>query len=195
MATISVRAGVALHLAERHPEQTVEALETIKKIGDDGLAEVRSILGILRSDDDLTVNGSRLPRGSLARLDPLLDANRATGLDVEVRVAGQARVVPAAVDLAAYRIVQESLTNVARHANARRAEVEIGYERSQLRISVRDDGVGQSGAAVAGHGISGMRERAAALGGVFHAGTLSGGGFEVRCVLPLPPGSSAAEPV
>jgi signal transduction histidine kinase len=189
MATISVQAGVGIHLLKTRPAQAVEALSTIKQISDEGLNDVRTILGVLRADDDQ--GQPRSPRGSLDQLDALLDPVRAAGVEPKLTVHGSARPLPAAVDLAAYRIIQEALTNVLRHARARTVQLDLGYEPSQVVIRIHDDGSaagpGQAGTnGQGGHGISGMRERALALSGQFTAGPHPDGGFQVRCTLPTP---------
>jgi signal transduction histidine kinase len=189
MATISVQAGVGIHLLKTRPAQAVEALSTIKQISDEGLNDVRTILGVLRADDDQ--DQPRSPRGSLDQLHALLDPVRAAGVQPQLTVHGSARPLPAAVDLAAYRIIQEALTNVLRHARARTVQLDLGYEPSQVVIRIHDDGSaaspGQAGTnGQGGHGISGMRERALALSGQFTGGPHPDGGFQVRCTLPTP---------
>ncbi|HEY9412804.1 MAG TPA: histidine kinase [Jiangellaceae bacterium] len=190
MAAISVQAGVAVHVMHRQPAQATEALTTIKRISDDGLAEVRVLLGVMRDP------GDPLPRsGSFARqLEGLLDVSRSTGLDATLAVHGDIRPLPAPVELAVFRIVQESLTNVRRHARADTVRVRLDVGPDHLVVTVRDDGGTAASAAPdvrataatapAGHGIEGMRARAVGLGGRFSAGAVPGG-FEVRTVLPL----------
>ena len=189
MATISVQAGVGIHLLQTRPAQAVEALTTIKQISDQGLTDVKTILGVLRADSD--PGQPRAPRGGLEQLEALLDPVRAAGVQPQLTVHGSARPLPAAVDLAAYRIIQEALTNVLRHAHARTVQLDLRYEPSQVVIRVLDDGSaaspGQTGGnGQDGHGISGMRERALALSGQFAAGPHPDGGFQVRCALPTP---------
>ena len=189
MATISVQAGVGIHLLQTRPAQAVEALTTIKQISDQGLADVKTILGILRAAND--PDQPRTPRGGLDQLDALLDPVRAAGVQPQLTVHGSARPLPAAVDLAAYRIIQEALTNVLRHARARTAWLDLRYEPERVVIRIRDDGSaaspGQAGTnGQDGHGISGMRERTVALSGQFTAGPHPDGGFQVRCALPTP---------
>jgi signal transduction histidine kinase len=189
MATISVQAGVGIHLLRTRPAQAGEALTTIKQISDQALADVKAILGVLRADND--PDQPRTPRGGLDQLEALLDPVRAAGVQPQLTVHGSARPLPAAVDLAAYRIIQEALTNVLRHARARTAWLDLRYEPSQVVIGIRDDGSaaspGQAGTnGQGGHGISGMRERALALSGQFTAGPHPDGGFQVRCALPTP---------
>ncbi|WP_447009534.1 sensor histidine kinase [Saccharothrix hoggarensis] len=178
MAAISVQAGVAVHVMGRRPEQAAEALQAIKRISDDGLAEVQVLLGVMRSENVRALTAT----GGLAQLDKLLDV---AGVDVELSVAGDDRAVPVAVDLAAFRVVQESLTNVRRHSDASEVWVALTYREDSLEVVVRDNG--SPGAPrpspVGGHGIEGMRARAEALGGELTAGRVSDG-FEVRCRLP-----------
>lgn len=193
MATISVQAGVGLHVLDQRPGQAREALGTIKKVCDEGLTDVKTILGILRADGP---EQPRAPRGGVDRLTELVDGAEAAGLRVELTVDGDPRPLPAPVDLAAYRIVQEALTNVLRHAGARTVRLALTHEPSRLLIRIRDDGAAASadetgadetGAATGcGHGIDGMRERARALSGRLTAAPHPDGGFEVRAELPLP---------
>ena len=188
MATISVQAGVGIHLSEQRPAQALEALTAIKKISDEGLAEVKTILGVLRTD----AVEPRAPRGGIDQLGELLDSARAAGVEAELTVDGSPSTLPATVDLAAYRIIQEALTNMLRHADARRVRLQLSYQPSQLRIRIRDDGTATTAYTAAlpidqrGHGIEGMRERALALSGQLRAGPHAEGGFEVLATLPIP---------
>ena len=192
LATISVQAGVGLHVVEQRPEQAREALTTIKKISDDGLTDVKTILGVLRSDSPAGEGPGqpRAPRGGLDRLTELLDTAEAAGLRVELSVDGDPRPLPAPVDLAAYRIIQEALTNVLRHAEAHTVRLALKHEPSRLLIQLRDDGPTTAAdthpPAVQGHGIDGMRERAHALSGQLTAAPHPEGGFEVCAELPIP---------
>jgi len=190
MASISVQAGVGIHLIASRPAQAVEALSTIKHISDEGLTDVKTILGILRADGD-EPDQPRAPRGGLDQLDTLLDPVRAAGIQPTLNVHRGAWPLPAAVDLAAYRIIQEALTNVVRHANARTVQLDLRSEPAQLVIQIRDDGSANAPAhrdtiGKDGHGMTGMRERAMALSGQFAAGPHPDGGFQVRCVIPTP---------
>jgi signal transduction histidine kinase len=184
MAAISVQAGVGLHVIEQRPGQAREALAAIKKVCDDGLTDVKTILGILRSDP--STEEPRAPAGGLDRRAELVDTAEAAGLRVELAVDGDPRPLPAPVDLAAYRIVQEALTNVLRHADARIVRLTVTHEPSRLAVRVRDDGSATSADTPRGHGIEGMRARAAALSGRLTAGPRPGGGFEVYAELPVP---------
>ncbi|MCU1461813.1 MAG: two component system sensor kinase [Acidimicrobiales bacterium] len=180
ISMINVQAGVALHLFDERPEQARTALANIKDASREALHELRSALEVLRYGDDRAV---RAPAPGLAELDRLVDRVRAGGLDVRTETAGEPVALPASIDLAAYRIVQEALTNVTRHAQARAAVVRIRYGDAMM-IEVLDDGRG--GTATAGNGIVGMRERAVALGGTLDAGPAPDGGFAVVAVLPVP---------
>jgi signal transduction histidine kinase len=192
MATISVQAGVGLHVIEQRPGQAREALAAIKKICDDGLTDVKAILGILRADASSVEEEPRAPRGGLDRLTELLDTAETAGLRVELSVDGHSRPLPAPVDLAAYRIIQEALTNVLRHAEAQTVRLALKHEPSRLLIRIRDDGprtsadTHRTAAGWSAHGIDGMRERARALSGRLTAAPHPEGGFEVRAELPIP---------
>ncbi|HWE13586.1 MAG TPA: sensor histidine kinase [Solirubrobacteraceae bacterium] len=185
IATINVQAGAAEHVIATHPEQAVQALSVIKTTSKQALAELREILGVLRQDEGAQ---PRAPAAGLAQLEGLLENARRGGLQVQLDVEGEPGTLPVAVDLAAYRILQESLTNVVRHAGTARAQIRIAYGSSALTLSVTDQGPGkQAFPDGTGVGIAGMRERAHALGGTLHAGPRSGAGFEVRASLPLEP--------
>lgn len=179
ISMINVQAGVALHLIDERPEQARTALANIKEASREALHELRSALDVLRYGDERAV---RAPAPGLAELEGLVDGVRAGGLDVRTEIVGTRVPLPTAVDLAAYRIVQEALTNVTRHARARVATVRIRYG-DDLVIEVLDNGRG--GPVVAGNGVVGMRERAAALGGKVEVGPNPGGGFGVVATLPL----------
>jgi signal transduction histidine kinase len=184
MATISVQAGVGLHVIAQRPEQAREALAAIKTICDDGLTDVKTILGILRADSP--EEQPRAPRDGLDRLTELVDTAEAAGLRVELNIDGDPRPLPAPIDLAAYRIIQEALTNVLRHAQARTVRMAVTHEPERLLIRIRDDGPATSTDTPGGHGIDGMRERARALSGQLTAAPHPEGGFEVYAELPIP---------
>jgi signal transduction histidine kinase len=183
IASINVQAGSAIHVMDRRPEQARDALLAIKTASSEALAELRSTIGPLRADEH---DAPRAPTPSLARLDPLLETAARAGLPVDVGVRGEPRPLPAAVDVAGYRIVQESLTNVVRHAQAREATVTLDYGPAFVELEVTDDGRGSNGAAgEPGHGIAGMQERAEAVGGRVEAGPRFAGGFRVWARLPI----------
>jgi signal transduction histidine kinase len=187
ISMINVQAGVALHLMDERPEQARTALSAIKDASKEALSEVRSVLGILRQTDE---SPPRAPVAGLARLDDLVSRARLAGIGVRTRTAGETRPLAAGVDLAAFRIIQESLTNVSRHAGSGvTATVLLAYGDSELTVEVEDDGTGVAGDLPGGgNGIPGMRERVAALGGELSAGPRSGGdGFRIRARLPYPP--------
>jgi signal transduction histidine kinase len=185
MSLINLRAGVALHLLDTDGEQARAALSAIKDVSKVGLTELRSILGVLRQDDE---EAPRSPAPTLQRLDELVEGARASGVDVRVEMHGDLDELPRNVDLAAYRIIQESLTNVARHSSRTDAVVRLLRRDGVLDIDIVDGGAPvrvDSKGPGAGHGIAGMRERAASVGGVLTAGPRVHGGFEVRAYLPF----------
>jgi signal transduction histidine kinase len=184
LSLINVQSGVALHLNEELPEQTRSALEAIRQASKEGLTELRSVLEILRQGDE---QAPRSPTPTIARLDSLVSQAAAAGLTVRTETVGEARPLPFGVDVAAFRILQEALTNVARHAGPATATVQIAYGDRDLTVQVDDDGRGpaQQGKTGTGKGIVGMRERVAALSGELEAGPRPGGGFRVRARLPL----------
>ena len=187
ISLINVQAGVALHLMDEQPGQARSALAAIKQASNDALGELRSVLDVLRQGDEAP---PRTPASGLAHLDRLVAGAEATGLEVRARVEGTARPLPAGTDLAAYRIVQESLTNVTRHAGPATATVLVRYGTADLTVQVDDDGRGPAvpdNGAARGNGIRGMRERVAALGGELTTGPRPGGGFRVQASLPLDP--------
>jgi signal transduction histidine kinase len=183
ISMINVQAGVAIHLLDRQPEQARTALIAINDASKDALRELRATLGVLRGVDEAD---PRAPAPGLARLDDLVASASGAGLEVTVATTGQPRDLPSAADLAAYRIVQESLTNVARHAGAERVSISIDYDTTAVEVTIDDDGVGLAPGDVlpAGNGLTGMRERAAAAGGELEAGPRPEGGFRVRARLP-----------
>jgi signal transduction histidine kinase len=186
ISLIYVQAGVGLDLMDTQPEATRAALGAIKTASKEALNELRTMLAALRNSEE---DAPRAPTPGLARLDELVELTRAAGIAVEVQTIGERRALPAALDLAAYRIVQESLTNVARHAGPTTATVRLAYRIDGLDIDVSDDGRATMGNGSplpgTGTGIGGLRERALALGGRLTAGPRDGGGFIVSAHLPL----------
>jgi signal transduction histidine kinase len=186
ISMISVQSGVGAHLMERDPDQARRALLAVNQASKEALRELRATLGLLREVDGPE---PRSPAPGLAQLESVLASAAAAGVEVRLDVSGRPRDLPTGVDLAAYRIIQESLTNVIRHARAATARIGIAYRRADVIIQVEDDGRGaddrdrafESG----GNGLLGMRERATALGGELDAGPLARGGFRVRARLPL----------
>ena len=184
LSLINIQSGVALHLNEELPEQTRGSLLAIKQASKEALGELRSVLDILRQDGE---PAPRSPTSTLARLDELVSQSAAAGLDVRTKTEGEVRPLPFGIDVAAFRIVQEALTNVTRHAGSATATVRVAYGERDLTVQVDDDGTGthRPGAGGSGNGILGMRERVAALGGEIEARPRPGGGFRVLARLPL----------
>jgi len=182
ISLINVQAGVALHLMDEQPAQARSALTTIKQASKETLQELRATLGVLRRVDE---EAPRAPTPGLNRLDALVERVGTAGVAATIEVAGDRRPLPAAVDVAAYRIVQEALTNVYRHSGASTATVRIEYGDREVTVQVDDDGRGVPLGDDGGNGIRGMHERATALGGTLTAGPRQEGGFRVRARLPL----------
>jgi signal transduction histidine kinase len=186
LSQINVQAGVGLHLMDRQPDKAAEALASIKETSKSALDEVRSVLGALRSDG--STDAPLVPEPALDRLPALVAAIRG----VEVALDDRIVEAPQSVQLALYRIVQESLTNVTRHAEATHATVRLWTEDGAYRVEVLDDGAGGATPAseTGGRGLLGMRERAELLGGHLSAGPAPGTGFRVSATIPME-GSSA----
>ncbi|MDA0636124.1 sensor histidine kinase [Nonomuraea sp. MCN248] len=182
MSMITVRAGVAAKVFDKHPEEGRRALQAIEEIGRDSLVEIRQFLGALRSPGS-TPESAPLP--GLADLPSMADRAAEAGVQVDLSVNG---TVPEHMGLSVYRIVQEAITNAVRHAAPTRCRVSVSVVDGLLRISVVDDGPGRRVPLVdrAGHGIAGMRERVTMYGGVFEAGPLPGGGFGVSASWEVP---------
>ncbi|MET9651226.1 sensor histidine kinase [Streptomyces sp. NPDC006460] len=184
ISVINVQAGVGLALLDTDPEQARTALTTIKAASKEALGEVRQVLATLRTPGD----APRAPAPGLDRLPELVEQAASTGLTVETATEGDPVPLSPGTDLAAFRIVQEALTNVVRHSGSRTARVVIGHTPGALELRIDDEGPATGGdAGGSGNGLAGMRERAAALGGTIEAGTRPDGGFRVRAVLPVRP--------
>jgi signal transduction histidine kinase len=188
MSVIAVQSGVGAHVAASRPEEVGKALAAIEATSRGALEELRRLLGVLRQDSE--PQASLTPVPGLANLDRLLAEVGKAGLAVRVRVQGTPLPLPAGVDLSAYRIVQEALTNVVKHAGPAHAQVTIGYRDQELTVEVIDDGRGavtsvSDGRMGTGHGLIGMRERVAAFNGDLQVGSRPGGGFRVAARLPL----------
>jgi signal transduction histidine kinase len=181
VSVMTVQASAVRRLMRSDQEKERAALETVEAAGREALAEMRRMVGVLRAGDappDLA------PPPSLDQLDRLVDNFRRAGLGVEVQVTGLPVPVPPGLDLTAFRLVQEALTNTLKHGQADRAVVHIGYRDDELLISVRDDGRGPDGTPP-GTGLLGMQERVAVYGGRLTTGAADGGGFELQARLPL----------
>ncbi|HEU0213450.1 MAG TPA: sensor histidine kinase [Jiangellaceae bacterium] len=192
LAVIAMQAGVALHVLDRDPVRAREALEAIRATSRSSLDGLRAELDLLRTPQG--ESAPRRPTAGLADVGVLVERIRAGGVDVEMKI-DDGGGLPPEVDVAVYRILQESLTNVLRHSGGRLAQVRVHRENGQLVVGVVDDGPGQAEITLppgAGAGIPGMRARAAELGGTLDAGPRPGGGFAVTARLPVPsaPGSS-----
>ncbi|MFJ5528570.1 sensor histidine kinase [Streptomyces sp. NPDC093261] len=189
IALVNVQAGVAAHVMDKRPDQAKEALGHVREASRSALNELRATVGLLRQSGD--PEAPTEPAPGLARLDELADTFRHAGLPVEVARADHGTVLPAAVDLAAYRVIQEALTNVQKHAGqTAKAEVSVVRVGPHMEITVLDDGTGEDTGpenddGYGGHGLLGMRERVTALGGALTAGPRYGGGFRVHAILPL----------
>jgi signal transduction histidine kinase len=195
VSAIAVQAGAAAEIAERNPPRAREALQFIQETSRHALAEMRALLSVLHSDDE--VGAERGPQPSLAQIERLLAQSRAAGLPVTLRVEGAARPLPEALDVSAYRIVQEALTNSLKHAGSAHAWVLVRYAAEALELEIGDDGRGpphSPNGASAGRGLIGMRERVALFGGELVAGPAPGRGFRVRARLPLCPAGTARLP-
>jgi signal transduction histidine kinase len=204
MSVIAVQSAVGGHVMDTQPEEARHALAAIEATSRSALTEMRRLLGVLRQDGEPA--GSLVPSPGLADLAPLVAQVGEAGLKVWVQVDGERGPVPPGVDLSAYRIIQEALTNVIKHAGPATACVRVSYEKGAVALEITDDGPGRNdgrrGAAPGrpdgsradavtspfstGHGIIGMRERVAVFGGEFAAGPRDSGGFRVFARLPIP---------
>jgi signal transduction histidine kinase len=195
MSVIAVQSGVGAHVADSRPEEVGKALAAIEATSRAALTELRRLLGVLRQNSE--PQASLTPVPGLANLDSLLAEVGKAGLAVRLRVEGTPLQLPAGVDLSAYRIVQEALTNVVKHAGPAHAQVTIGYRDQEVTVEVTDDGRGAvppvgDGRMGTGHGLIGMRERVAAFGGDLQVGPRPAGGFRVAARLPLATGRQRA---
>ena len=184
ISVINVQAGVAVHVMDEHPERARDALVTIKATSKEVLREMRGILGVLRRIDEAEPDA---PSPGLEHLEELVVTMRRARLPTTLEVRGERWPLPPAADLAAYRVVQEALTNTLRHAGDARAAVSLRWSADDMTVEVRDDGDGPAPGANGGWGLVGLRERVAAVGGAFSAGPGPAGGFVVRAVLPREP--------
>jgi signal transduction histidine kinase len=198
VSVVAIQADAAEAALERDPALARAPLATIRRSAKEALEEMRNLLGVLREDGD---GGELAPQPGLGQLDDLVAHARAAGVDVELDVSGTPRRIPPGLDLSAYRIVQEALTNVRKHAGGAPASVRVAWEPRSLSLEVRDRGrpratrasAGTNGAGPRpaspagrnGHGLVGMRERVRLHGGELHAGPANGGGFAVSARLPL----------
>jgi len=184
LSVIVVQAAAERRILDQEHATTKEVLGSIEHTGRQALVELRRLLGVIRKTDD---RPTLQPQPTQAHLDELLAQVRETGLAVQLQTKGEPVPLPPGVDLSAYRIVQEALTNVLKHADASHAEVLVGYHPGELELEVSDDGRGPGDAAAGGHGLVGMRERVALYGGVLEAGRRDGGGYRLHARLRFEP--------
>ena len=182
VSVIVLQARGARRALAHEPDETRAALDAIEATASQALTEMRRLLEMLRTDDEAS---ALAPQPSLVHLDALAEQVREAGLPVEVAVEGERRDLPSGVDVSAYRIVQEALTNALKHAGPAHARVRVRYGADELELEIADTGAGSENGDGAGHGLVGMRERASLFGGEVDAGPLPGGGFAVHARLPL----------
>jgi len=185
VSVMTVQAGAAEEMLKHDPARALEPVRAVQETGRQALVEMKRLVGILREEDEEI---GLAPQPGLADLDRLVRQVRDAGLPVEVRIEGEQRALPLGVDLSAYRVVQEALTNALKHAGRAHATVTIRYGRTDVAIDVTDDGSAKPKAG-GGHGLIGMRERIGVFGGTFAAGPRDSGGFEVSARLPLEEGA------
>ena len=186
MSVMIVQAGAARTVIERDPGAAQEAIARVEETGRAGLAEMRRLIGVLTDAGEVP---SMAPMPGLAAIDLLLETVRAAGLPVEVVRTGVPRALPASADLAAYRVIQESLTNALKHAGPAHARVSMDFAADRLTIEVADDGTGPGPEPGVGHGLIGMRQRVALFDGTVTTGERPGGGFLVRAEIPVEDGA------
>jgi signal transduction histidine kinase len=195
LSVMVVQASAAGRIVDKNPAQAAEVANLIQRTGREALAEIRHLFGAVRRGEGEALSGPP----SIARVEELAQRARTAGLGVELRLHGDPVQLPAGIDLTAYRIVQEALTNALKHAGSARASVTVSYEPNEVVLSIEDDGEGprdgyelsESGG---GHGLVGMQERAALYGGRVQAGRRRGGGFAVHARLPTRPAVPGTEP-
>ncbi|MEV4926853.1 sensor histidine kinase [Streptomyces roseoverticillatus] len=196
VSVMVVQADGAAYVLDASPEQAKQALETISGTGRQALAEMRRLLGVLRTEEGATEGGDYVPQPDVEQIGDLVEQVRGAGLPVQYEVEGAPRPLPSGVELTAYRIVQEALTNTRKHGGPEAgASVRLTYFDDGLGLLVEDDGRGaqhelyeSGGADGMGHGLIGMRERVGMVGGTLDAGPRPGGGFRISVLLPVKPG-------
>jgi signal transduction histidine kinase len=186
-----IQAGGARRILDRDPARAEAAGALIEKTGREALREMRTLLGVLHAEDE---HAEYAPQPSLRDIEALVERARVAGLPVELTVEGTRRELPAGIDLAAYRVVQEALTNVVKHGGGAETAVRVRYRAEAVEVTVANRGGGTMTARLegSGHGLAGMRERVRVYGGELHAGRVRGGGFEVRALLPVQTEDEAA---
>ena len=181
VSVMTVQASAVRRLLEPDQEKVREALMVVEQTGREALAEMRRMVGVLRHPEEAP---ALAPQPSLEQIEKLVQHTRQAGLPVELRIEGEPVQLPAGIDLTAYRLVQEGLTNAVKHARAHRAEVLVRYEAGHVELTVSDDGCGEGDGAGGGHGLVGMRERVTVYGGKLDTGPGPEGGFRLRARLP-----------
>jgi signal transduction histidine kinase len=181
LGVMVLQAGAAEQVLDTSPGQAREALRLIRETGQEAVEEMARLLGLIRDERQPALE----PQPSLANVDALVGRARAAGLEVELTIEGDRRPLPAALELSAFRIVQEGLTNVLKHARARSARVVVCYRDRVLELEVADEGGGASDGGGGGHGLAGLRERVSVFGGRLEAGRRPDGGWTLRAVLPV----------
>jgi len=184
VSVMTVQASAVRRLLLPEQQREREALLVVERTGREALAEMRRMVGVLRRPEEAP---ALAPQPSLEHLDKLVAQAREAGLPVELRVEGDSVQLPAGVDLTAYRLIQEGLTNTIKHARATRAEVVVRYTGDHVELAVSDDGDGGGSGDGGGHGLVGMRERVSVYGGELEAGSAPSGGYRLRARLPIEP--------
>jgi signal transduction histidine kinase len=182
VSVMTVQASAVRRLLESDQDQVGEALQVVEQTGREALAEMRRMVGVLRHAEEAP---ALAPQPSLEQLEKLVQHTRDRGLPVELRIEGEPIALPTGIDLTAYRLVQEGLTNAIKHARAQRAEVLVRYEDGEVELTVSDDGRGGGDGDSGGHGLVGMRERVTVYGGKLEAGPRPEGGYRLRATLPI----------
>jgi signal transduction histidine kinase len=182
VSVMTVQAAGVRRLLRPEQEREREALQVVEQTGREALAEMRRLVGVLRRPEE---SPALAPQPSLEHVEKLVSQAREAGLPVELRIEGEPVQLPAGVDLTAYRLVQEGLTNAIKHAGAHHAEVVVRYSDGHVELTVSDDGEGDGGGEKGGHGLVGMRERVSVYGGELEVGPRPEGGFALRVRLPI----------
>jgi signal transduction histidine kinase len=185
MSLIAVQAGVANYIVGTHPEEAGRALSSIEETSRSALREMRALLGVLRDEETGDADPDLIPAPGLADLKTLADRTAEAGVRVDLDIRGTRPALPAGLDLAAYRVIQEAVTNVVKHASTDRCRVAVGYAEQVLDLEITDHGIGGEPGPGTGHGLTGMRERVGMYGGEFSAAPRPGGGFRVAARFPL----------
>jgi len=182
VSVMTVQASAVRRLLDPDQEKVNGALLVVEETGREALAEMRRMVGVLRHPEEAP---ALAPQPSLEQLQRLVEHAREAGLPVELRIEGEPIQLPAGIDLTAYRLVQEGLTNALKHARAKQAEVMVRYSGGHVELTVTDDGPGGGDGEKGGHGLVGMRERVSVYGGELEAGPRVGGGYRLRAKLPI----------